>query len=54
MTAPLKVFFYNGFTEKELTGTQMGQGGLENLGVEHLKPIITRGVLIDIAGFEGV
>ena len=26
-------------------------GGLEALGVEHVKPIITRGILIDIAGY---
>ncbi|NIW23354.1 MAG: hypothetical protein GWN29_01660 [Gammaproteobacteria bacterium] len=46
--------FYNGFTEQDLTGTNRGRGGVENLGVEHMKPFITRGILIDIAGFKGV
>jgi kynurenine formamidase len=46
--------YYNGFTERELTGTNRGLGGLEALGVESVKPIITRGVLIDIAGAKGV
>jgi kynurenine formamidase len=42
--------FYNGFTAKEMdTG-----GGLQKLGMEHVKPIITRGILIDIAGYKGV
>ncbi len=46
--------FYNGFTEQDLTGTNRGRGGVEALGVEHMKPFITRGILIDIAGFRGV
>ncbi len=46
--------FYNGFTEQNLTGTNRGRGGVEALGVEHMKPFITRGILIDIAGFRGV
>ena len=50
----LKNVYYNGFTQEELTGTNRGQGGLEALGVEHVKPIITRGILIDIAGYKGV
>lgn len=50
----LKAFFYNGFTEEELTGTASGVGGLENLGVEHVKPIITHGILLDIAAYKGV
>jgi hypothetical protein len=49
-----KTVYYNGFTEEELTGTNRGLGGLEALGVEHMKPFITRGILIDIAGFKGV
>jgi kynurenine formamidase len=28
--------------------------GLEALGVEQVKPIITRGILVDIAGYKGV
>jgi len=50
----LKYVYYNGFTEEELTGTSRGLGGLEALGVEHVKPIITRGILVDIAGYKGV
>jgi kynurenine formamidase len=46
--------FYNGFTEADLTGSNRGQGGLEALGVEHIKPLITRGILIDVAGYKGV
>ena len=40
--------FYNGFTEAEI----MGGYGLQNLGVETIKPIFTRGILIDIAGYK--
>ncbi len=46
--------YYNGFTEQDLTGKNRGQGGLEALGVEQMKPIITRGILIDVAGYKGV
>ena len=41
--------FYNGFTEDQI----MGGYGLQNLGVENIKPIFTRGILIDIAGYKG-
>lgn len=50
----LKNVYYNGFTQEELTGRNRGLGGLEALGVEHVKPIITRGILIDVAGYKGV
>ena len=50
----LKNVYYNGFTQEDLTGANRGQGGLEALGVENVKPIITRGILIDIAAFKGV
>ncbi|MBI4888150.1 MAG: cyclase family protein [Acidobacteria bacterium] len=50
----LKNVYYNGFTQEDLTGRNRGQGGLENLGVEHVKPIVTRGILIDIAAYKGV
>jgi kynurenine formamidase len=50
----LQTVFYNGITEDELTGVNQGIGGIEALGVEHVKPIITRGILIDIAGYKGV
>jgi kynurenine formamidase len=46
--------FYNGFTETELTGGNRGADGVERLGVEHMKPFITRGILIDIAAYKGV
>lgn len=42
--------FYNGFTRDEMAGPY----GLLKLGVEHIKPIFTRGILIDIAGLKGV
>jgi kynurenine formamidase len=44
--------FYNGFTDTEMMGRTNGLGGVAALGVEHMKPYITRGVLIDIAGFK--
>jgi kynurenine formamidase len=50
----LKSVYYNGFTEEELTGANRGMGGLEALGVEQFKPIITRGILIDISAYKGV
>ena len=50
----LKGVYYNGFTEEELIGANRGVGGLQALGVEHVKPIITRGILVDIAGFKGI
>lgn len=40
--------FYNGFTKEEMRSPY----GLQKLGIEHLKPIITRGLMIDIAGFK--
>lgn len=45
-----KSVFYNGFTQENDIG---GPYGLRKLGVENVKPIITRGVLIDIVGFKG-
>ena len=50
----LQNVYYNGFTQGDLTGRNRGVGGLEALGVEQVKPIITRGILIDIAGYKGV
>jgi len=46
--------FYNGFTADDLFGNNRGRGGVEALGVENMKPFITRGVLVDIAGYKGV
>jgi kynurenine formamidase len=42
--------FYNGFTRGEINSP----GGLRALGVEHVRPIVTRGILIDIAGYKAV
>ena len=42
--------FYNGFTASEMDTPS----GLQRLGIEHVRPIVTRGVLIDIAGYKGV
>jgi kynurenine formamidase len=42
--------FYNGFTSAEMNaGT-----GLRQLGIEHVKPILTRGVLIDLPAYKNV
>ena len=42
--------FYNGFTTEEMNaGT-----GLRQLGVEHVKPLITRGVLVDLPAYKNV
>jgi hypothetical protein len=44
-----EVRFYNG-----LTATEIGSStGLKKLGIEHVKPIFTRGLLFDIAGLRG-
>ncbi len=50
----LQNVYYNGFTQEELTGANQGLGGLEALGAEQVKPFITRGILIDVAGYKGV
>ena len=36
--------FYNGFTATEMDTPS----GLQRLGIEHVRPIVTKGVLIDI------
>ncbi|HEY7601765.1 MAG TPA: cyclase family protein [Methylomirabilota bacterium] len=41
--------FYNGFTEAEIGNPY----GLQKLGVEKIKPLFTRGVLVDVAGLKG-
>ena len=42
--------FYNGFTTAEMNaGT-----GLRQLGIEHVKPMITRGVLVDLPAYKNV
>lgn len=42
--------FYNGFTREEMRDPY----GLKKLGVENVKPIITRGIVIDVAGLKNV
>lgn len=42
--------YYNGFTGDEILGTY----GMRKLGIETIKPIVTRGILIDIAGYKNV
>lgn len=42
--------FYNGFTDAEVNAS----GGLQALGVEHVKPIVTRGILVDVPGYKGI
>jgi len=42
--------FYNGHTGREI----FNNNGLLQLGIEHIKPILTHGVLLDIAAYKGV
>jgi kynurenine formamidase len=46
----MKEIFYNGFTRAEIDGP----AGMRALSVEKIRPIFTRGILIDIAGFKQV
>ena len=41
--------YYNGFTEQEIATSD----GLVKLGIEHVKPIVTRGHLVDMAALKG-
>jgi kynurenine formamidase len=45
-----KDVYYNGFTGNEMYNPY----GLQKLGIENVKPIVTRGILIDVAGYAGV
>jgi kynurenine formamidase len=42
--------YYNGFTGDDIRGSY----GVAELGIEHIKPIVTRGILVDIAAYKGV
>ncbi len=42
--------FYNGVNGEEMKNPY----GLQKLGIENVKPIITRGILIDLAAYKGV
>jgi kynurenine formamidase len=44
----VKDVYYNGFTGEEILGAY----GMRQLGIEKIKPIVTRGILIDIAGYR--
>ena len=44
-----KLRYYNGLTQEEVGGTY----GLQKLGVEHLRPFFTRGILIDVLALKG-
>ena len=41
--------YYNGFSEQEIASSD----GLLKLGIEHIKPLVTRGHLVDAAGLKG-
>ena len=41
--------FYNGIDAKDVFGAT----GMKKLGMEHVKPFFTKGVLIDVAAFKG-
>jgi kynurenine formamidase len=42
--------YYNGFTGAEITDAH----GLKSIGIEHVKPIVTRGILVDVPALKGV
>ena len=42
--------FYNGFTTAEMNAA----AGLQELGIEHIKPLLTRGVLVDLPAYKDV
>lgn len=44
-----EVRYYNGLTHAEIGGGR----GFRKLGTEHITPIFTRGVLVDVAGYKG-
>jgi len=47
--APPERRFYNGFLEQDV----VANAGLRRLGIENMKPLFTRGVLIDVARSRG-
>lgn len=44
-----QMLYYNGLSENEVASAE----GLVRLGVEKIKPLVTRGILIDIAAIKG-
>jgi len=47
--SPNEVRFYNGFLERDV----VSNSGLRHVGIENMKPLFTRGVLIDVARQKG-
>ena len=45
-----KGVYYNGFTQEEVVHPD----GLLHLGVHNIKPILSRGILVDVAAYKGV
>ncbi|HEX5169900.1 MAG TPA: cyclase family protein [Cyclobacteriaceae bacterium] len=45
-----KGVYYNGFTQEEVVHPD----GLLHLGVHNVKPIVSRGILVDVASYKGV
>ena len=48
-TSPPEVRFYGGFLERDI----VSNSGFRRLGIENMKPLFTRGVLIDVAREKG-
>ena len=46
----MKGVYYNGFTQEEVVHPD----GLKHLGVHNVKPILSRGILVDVAAYKGV
>ena len=44
-----EVRYYNGFTQEQVGGAY----GLKKLGIEHVKPFFTRGILLDVLSLKG-
>jgi kynurenine formamidase len=44
-----KIRYYNGLAQDEMHGTY----GLKKLGLEHLRPFFTRGILLDVLALKG-
>jgi hypothetical protein len=45
-----KSVYYNGFTQEEVVHPD----GLKHLGVQNVKPILSRGILVDVAAYKGI
>jgi Putative cyclase len=45
-----KGVYYNGFTQEEVVHPD----GLLHLGVQNVKPILSRGILVDVAAYKGL